>query len=110
MVRIELEREELGSRVPSGAIITGGGAETAGVIDSARRMLSLPVRIGSPKGVGGLVDDIMTPSFATTVGLLHYGAAQTPGENLTMFSKKIKLPKATGIIGKVLDSIRDLLP
>ena len=39
MVRIELEREGLANRIPSGAIITGGGAETVGVIDSAKRML-----------------------------------------------------------------------
>jgi cell division protein FtsA len=111
MVRIELEREGLASRVPSGAIITGGGAETAGIIDSARRMLSLPVRIGVPKGVGGLVDDIMIPSFATTIGLLHYGAGQLPEENLTSFAKKMKLPKSgLGMFGKVLNSIRDLLP
>lgn len=110
MVRIELEKEGLANRVPSGAIITGGGAETAGVIDSAKRMLSLPVRIGTPKNIGGLVDDIMIPSFATTVGLLQFGALQLPEENLTSFSKKIKLPKATGIFGKVIDSIRDLLP
>ncbi|KKR71096.1 MAG: Cell division protein ftsA [Candidatus Woesebacteria bacterium GW2011_GWA2_40_7b] len=110
MVRIELEREELVSKIPSGVVITGGGAETAGVIDSARRMLSMPVRIGFPKGIGGLMDDIMVPSFATTVGLLHYGARHLPEENLTMFAKKIRLPKATGIFGRVLDSIRDLLP
>lgn len=110
MVRIELDREGLASSVPSGAIVTGGGAETAGIVDSAKRMLSLPVRIGVPKGVAGLIDDIMVPSFATTVGLLHYGARSIPEANLTSFSKKIKLPEATGIFGKVLNSIRDLLP
>lgn len=110
MVRIELEKESLTVRIPSGAIITGGGAETAGVVDSAKRMLSLPVRIGIPRGVGGLIDDIMNPSFATCVGLLHYGAKETPGDNLTSFGKKIKLPKMAGIFGKVIESIKDLLP
>lgn len=110
MVRLELDKEGIGGRIPSGAIVTGGGAETAGVIDSAKRMLSLPVRIGVPKGVTGLVDDIMMPSFATSVGLLHYAVAQMPQDNLTSISKKIKLPKASGIFGKVIDTIRDLLP
>ncbi len=109
MVRLELEREGLANRVPSGAIITGGGAETAGVIDSARRMLSLPVRIGVPGGVGGLIDDIITPSFATSVGLLVYGSKQIPEQNLTSFTKKVKLP-SIGIFGKVIDSIKNLLP
>jgi len=109
MVKIELEREGLANRIPSGAIITGGGAETAGVIDSAKRMLSLPVRIGVPGGVGGLIDDIMTPSFATSIGLLLYGARQRPNENLTSFAKKIKLP-SIGIFSKLIDSIKNLLP
>lgn len=110
MIRIELEKEGILSRIPSGAIITGGGAETAGVIDSAKRMMSLPVRIGVPKGVGGLIDDIINPAFSTTIGLLLYGAKQLPEENLTSFGKKLKLPKAAGIFGKIFTSIKDLLP
>lgn len=111
MVRIELEKEGLSARVPSGVIVTGGGAETAGAVDSAKRMMSLPVRIGVPMGVGGLIDDIMTPSFSVAVGLLHYGARQIPEANLTTIAKKIKLPKTgIGIFGKIVDSIRDLLP
>jgi cell division protein FtsA len=109
MVRMELEKEGLVNRIPAGAVITGGGAETAGITDSARHMLSLPVRIGVPKGVGGLIDDIMTPSFATGVGLLIYGSRKPPSENLTSFAKMIKLP-SVGIIGKVIGSIKDLLP
>ncbi|OGM82076.1 cell division protein FtsA [Candidatus Woesebacteria bacterium RIFOXYB1_FULL_42_36] len=109
MVRIELEREGLANRVPSGAIVTGGGAETAGVIESARRMLSLPVRIGVPGGVGGLIDDIMQPSFASSVGLLLYGAREMPKESLTSFTKKMKLPSA-GVFGKLIDNIKNLLP
>ncbi len=111
MVRIELEKEGLSGRIPSGVIITGGGAETAGAIDSAKRMMSLPVRVGIPGGVSGLIDDIINPSFATTIGLLHYGARQMPEANLTSFAKKMKLPQGgLGIFGKVVDSIRDLLP
>lgn len=110
MVRIELEKEGILSRIPSGAIITGGGSETAGVIDSAKRMMSLPVRIGIPRGVGGLIDDIIFPSFSTTIGLLLYGAKHLPQENLTSFGKKLKLPKAAGIFGKIFSSIKDLLP
>ncbi len=112
MVRIELEKEGLINRIPSGAIITGGGAETAGAIESAKRMLSLPVRTGVPKGIGGLIDDVVNPSFSTCVGLILYGAKDMPvQENLTRFGKKIKLPVgATGMFGKIISSIKDLLP
>ncbi|KKR58491.1 MAG: Cell division protein ftsA [Candidatus Woesebacteria bacterium GW2011_GWC2_40_30] len=109
MVKLELEKEGIANRIPSGAIITGGGAETAGAVDSARRVLSVPVRIGVPKGVGGLIDDVITPSFSTCVGLLRYGAKARPAESLTSFSKKMKLP-SVGVFGKLIDNIKNLLP
>jgi len=102
--------EELNAKVPSGVIITGGGAETVGIVESAKRMTSLPVRVGKPKGIGGLIDDIITPTFATPVGLILYGTRQNASsESLTSFAKKFKLP-AKGITGKIIESIKDLLP
>lgn len=109
MVRIELEKQGVLNKIPSGAIITGGGAETAGAIDSAKRMLSLPVRIGVPTGVVGLIDDIMIPSFSTSVGLVLYGVKQQPITTGSSFSKKLKF-SSSGIFGKLIESIKDLLP
>lgn len=109
IVRLELEREGLSGRIPSGAIITGGGAETAGCLESAKRTLSLPIRIGKPRGVGGLIDDIMTPAYATGTGLIIYAAHSLSNEPLTSFTKKLKLP-TKGIAGKIVNIIKDLLP
>jgi len=109
MVKLELDRAGVINRIPAGAIITGGGAETAGVVDSAKRVLSVPVRMGLPKGIAGLIDDVITPSFSTCVGLILYGAKARPAENLTSFSKKVKLPSA-GVFGKLIESIKNLLP
>jgi cell division protein FtsA len=114
MIRLDLERNGIINKIPSGAVITGGGAETVGVVDSAKRMLTLPVRVGVPSGVSGLVDEILNPQFATAIGLLLYGVDEiTPQKGNTKGNmnenKKMKLPNA-GIIGKVMDTIRDLLP
>lgn len=109
MVRLALERENLSTRVPAGAILTGGGSETVGIIDSAKRMLALPVRVGKPNGVTGLIDDIIVPSFATDVGLIIYGAERENVESLTSNIKRFKLP-SIGIFGKIVGTIRDLLP
>lgn len=113
MIRLDLERNGLINRVPSGAVITGGGALLVGVEESAKRTLSLPVRIGVPGGVGGLIDDIITPQFATPIGLILYGAKS---ENMTAsagsmpgFAKKLKLP-AKGTVSKLFESIKNLLP
>lgn len=109
MVRLELERENLSNRVPSGVVVTGGGALTVGCLESARRVLLLPARMGKPTGIGGLIDDIIDPSYATVVGLVVYGSRNFPGEALTSFAKRIKLP-TKGIAGKLIGMIKDLLP
>jgi cell division protein FtsA len=109
MVRLELDKFGLLGKTPSGVIVTGGGAETVGIIESARRVLSLPARIGVPTGVGGLVDDIMSPQYAGAIGLILYASRQTDGETLTKLGKKIKLP-GKGVFNKIVESIRNLLP
>lgn len=110
MVRLELEREKIINRIPSGAVITGGGARTVGITDSAKRMLTLPVRLGIPKGISGLIDDVMDPAFSVPIGLLLYGAKQNEQEPTGMkFPMKINLP-GKGFLHKIIESVKDLLP
>jgi cell division protein FtsA len=40
----------------------------------AEQVFNLPVRRGSPKGIGGLVDVVKSPLYATGVGLVLYGS------------------------------------
>ena len=123
MIKTQLDKEGLMGRTPSGVILTGGGAETVGVIESAKRVLSLPVRVGTPSGVGGLIDDIVNPAYATVVGLILYGANLEPEETITSISKRFKLPTKSGsnkaggkgssassIVNNIIQSIKDLLP
>jgi cell division protein FtsA len=73
MVGLEIKKSGFGTQTPAGLVITGGGARTVGAEESARRMLSMPVRIGTPQNIGGLIDDVDNPSFATSIGLLVFG-------------------------------------
>lgn len=112
MVKLDLEKFGLINKVPSGAIICGGGASTFGVEDAARRSLGLPVRIVTkPQGVGGLIDDIGAPEYATPVGLILYAASSSEGLDgpLSTSPFKIKLP-STKFASGMLQSIKDLLP
>lgn len=69
----EIEKSGFSTMIPSGLIVTGGGALTIGVLETGKRILGLPIRIGIPDGVNGLVDEILNPPSATTVGLLLCG-------------------------------------
>jgi cell division protein FtsA len=110
MVRLELEKERIINRIPSGAVITGGGSKTIGISDSAKRMLSAPVRIGVPYGVSGLIDDIIDPIFSVPIGLLVYGSKLQQNTNLGLkFPLGLSLP-GRGFIHKLIESVKDLLP
>ena len=41
---------------------------------SFKSIIGLPVRRGMPRGIGGLVDVVKSPMYATGVGLVVYGA------------------------------------
>ncbi|MCX7928098.1 MAG: cell division protein FtsA [Patescibacteria group bacterium] len=74
LVKMQIEKDDLISRIPAGVILTGGGSKTVGVVDSAKKIFHLPVRLGQPSGFGGLVDDILDPSYAVSLGLILYAA------------------------------------
>jgi cell division protein FtsA len=57
----------------SGIVITGGGSLLEGMVEIAERIFDLPVRVGKPSGVGGLIDVINSPVYSTAVGLIIYG-------------------------------------
>jgi cell division protein FtsA len=75
MVKMEIEKEGLQNSINAGVVISGGTALLDGILDVADGIFSIPVRIGSPYGVGGLIDKVNTPDFATAVGLIKYGFA-----------------------------------
>jgi cell division protein FtsA len=73
LVGAELKKYGFEDRIPAGAVITGGAALMEGTAELAEKILQLPVRIGSPKRVGGLTDVVSNPSYSTAVGLVLMG-------------------------------------
>ncbi len=73
MVGLEIKKSGYAGQTPSGLVLTGGGAKTIGIIDSAKRTLAMPVRVGYPQDLKGIIDEIQDPAFATVVGLAAYG-------------------------------------
>ncbi len=69
----EIKRSGYDGLLPAGVVICGGTAELPGIRDVAREVLGLPVRIGEPQELQGLVDTLQSPAFATSVGLLDWG-------------------------------------
>jgi cell division protein FtsA len=102
MVRDELQKVGKDVMLPAGVVLTGGGAKLDGIEEFAKQALQLPVIIGKPEGLSGIVDKIHDPAFAAPVGLMlenmaHAGTASRPPQKFGQILDRIK-----GVIGNVL--------
>ncbi|MDP2272952.1 MAG: cell division protein FtsA [Archangium sp.] len=74
LVHHEVERNGFSELLTSGVVITGGSTLLPGMTELAEEIMGVPVRRGVPRGIGGLVDVVKSPVYATGVGLVVYGA------------------------------------
>src|SRR5581483_1403466 len=105
----EIKKSGFGAQVPSGLVVTGGGALTVGVLEQAKYVLGFPARVGKIEGLVGMVDEIDSPSFAAAAGLLLYGAGSGNLSEMNMPVLGRGLP--VGNWGKkIMDLIKSFLP
>lgn len=74
LVRDELHRSGLHAVIPTGFVLTGGGARANGLVEMAERIFNQPVRVADPRGLIDMPDQVSQPEYATAVGLVLYGA------------------------------------
>jgi cell division protein FtsA len=74
LVLLEMPRSEYESIIPAGLVLTGGTSNLSGIETLGRDILKLPVRVGVPSNVYGITDALRDPAYATSVGLLLWGA------------------------------------
>jgi len=68
----ELRRSGYDALLPAGMVLTGGTSLLTGIRPLASQILGLPVRIAKPENLVGLVDQLQSPSYTTSVGLLKW--------------------------------------
>ncbi|HOW56475.1 MAG TPA: cell division protein FtsA [Smithellaceae bacterium] len=81
LVSKEIVRSGFEDLLAAGIVLTGGTALLPGINDLAEKVFDMPVRKGSPIGIGGLTDVVNSPAFATGVGLIVYGSKQIAGDS-----------------------------
>lgn len=81
LIHAELRRSGFEDLVAAGVVLTGGSSKMEGVVDLAEEVFHMPVRLGLPQHITGLVDVVRNPIHATGVGLLLFGQkSQQMGE------------------------------
>jgi len=74
LILLELPRTGQEALVPAGLVLTGGSSNLSGIEVLGRDILRLPVRVGVPTEMCGITDTLRDPAYATSVGLLMWGA------------------------------------
>lgn len=108
----EIEKSGFGQTVPSGLVITGGGALTVGMLETGKQVIGLPIRIGVPEKVTGLIDEIIDPQYSSTIGLILYGDKNImEGErSFKNFNKIWKDFSIGGSMGKLKNFFKQFIP
>jgi cell division protein FtsA len=81
LVKNELSRISRSGMLPAGAVLTGGAVKAPGVLDLARDVLGLPVQMGFPVDIGGVIEKVDDPAYATVLGTLVWGLRE--GDSMT---------------------------
>lgn len=72
LVLQEIKRSGYDGLLPAGMVLTGGSSLLSGTRTLANQVLSLPVRIARPENMVGLTDQLHSPAYSTSVGLLYW--------------------------------------
>lgn len=112
MIGLEIKKSGYGGQTPSGLVITGGGAKTIGIQDASKRMLAMPVRIGMPTDMKGIIDEVQDSPFSTVIGLIVHGAKAESSKPLPFGFSFPQIPflKFGKISHKILNIIKSFMP
>jgi len=101
-IQHQLKKAGRAGKLPSGVVLTGGGAQLKHVVDYAKNFLGLAARIGKPTGYGGVADDIEKPAFATAIGLMLFDAERIAVDGRSGSKKaKSSVKNAQGLVTKL---------
>lgn len=81
----EVRKNHFAQLLGGGVVLTGGTSLLPGIADLAEQVFEMPVRLGIPRGLGGLSANVADPRFSTGVGLVLHAAGQDNGRK--MFSE-----------------------
>lgn len=92
LVRQEIKRSGYDALLPAGVVLTGGTRLLPGLRESAGKVLQLPVRLAQPENLVGLVDELRSPAFSTSLGLLAWARMQEEDDYLQGVRKRMRWP------------------
>ena len=94
----ELKKAGRAGKLPSGAVLTGGGANTKGLVDFTKEQLGVAARLGKPSEYGGASNEIKGPEFSAAAGLMLIDAVSDVSYAKSPQNAKKAAEKAGGFL------------
>lgn len=101
----ELRRSGWDGVLPAGVVLTGGASQLRGIREVAQDVFKAPARVGSPGGVSGATDSIVTPPYATATGLLQWIAEQAIDPAM-----RRSMRQRVGLFGRLKGVVKAFVP
>ncbi len=101
LIYAELKEFDCLDRIPSGIVLTGGGAEMSGIVELFEQYLDMPVRLGLPENLRGMAREFNRTQYAVVLGGVLYGTR-------VMGNHAKEAPLFTGFLDRILDWLKDL--
>lgn len=79
LIQAELRRSGFEDMLAAGVVLTGGSALVEGAVELAEEVFHMPVRLGFPQEIQGLSEEVNSPVYSTTYGLLVYAKEHMDG-------------------------------
>ncbi|NIM93750.1 MAG: cell division protein FtsA [Anaerolineales bacterium] len=107
LVRQEIKRSGYDGLLPAGIVLTGGTRLLPGIRELAVKVLHLPVRLAQPENVLGLADELKSPAFSTSLGMLCWARMQEEDAHIDSYRygpswPSIDLRQATNFLKRLL--------
>jgi cell division protein FtsA len=107
LVLQEIRRSGYDGLLPAGVVITGGSSLLPGTKELAAKVMGLPARIAKPQNMIGLIDQLNSPSYSTSVGLLEWALLMS---DTGQFIERHGPKKTKNWTEQLKDLLRRLLP
>lgn len=95
----EVRKNHFAPLIGGGVVLTGGTSLLPGVAELAEQVFEMPVRLGVPRGLGGLSANVADPRFSTGVGLVMHAAGQDGRNGMFAESKPAGKQSRFDLIG-----------
>ena len=88
IIKDKIDEYGITNSIPCGLVITGGSAQTKGILKMASSVFNMPSRIGICTDVEGPSEVINNPIFSTGVGILKYAFQVDNSEDIDNINNK----------------------